>query len=77
MAYNFDISDPHTEVWICQCGQPLSERGVCAECAREEAHIIQAPPIFLVIGFLMMVGMLFAVGLVISAAWCFYRTFGW
>lgn len=30
-----DIFDPGTEVWICPCGAPRMEPGLCPDCERD------------------------------------------
>lgn len=73
-----DITDPCTEVWICPCGAPLREPGLCAECERnqEEPFDISFFKVIICIVFLMIImGLFGAVGLVIHAAWLMDRTF--
>ena len=73
-----DITDPGTEVWICPCGAPRSEPGLCFQCRMERSEPVSLRPLIWGISFvLILVGleMIGSVVLMFHAAWLAHLTF--
>ena len=73
-----DIFDPGTEVWICPCGAPRSEPGLCLQCRMERAEGVSMRPLMWGISFLLVLiglGLIGAVVLMFHAAWLMHLTF--
>ena len=76
-----DIFDPGTEVWICPCGAPRSEPGLCLQCRMERmerAEGVSMRPLMWGIYFLLVLiglGLIGAVVLMFHAAWLAHKTF--
>ena len=67
-----DITDPCSEVWICPCGSPRSEPGLCPQC---EMEVCEPVDMRLIIWWLLIflielgIGIIGGVFLVFHSSW--------
>ena len=71
-----DIHDPGTEVWICECGVLVEERGPCIDCLLTEAEPLRIPGFFWISLIVIMALMITGIWLMVRVAWLEYKTFG-
>ena len=67
-----DITDPGTEVWICPCGAPRSEPGLCLQCELEACEPVDMRPMVVGISIVLIavgIGLIGSVVLMFHAAW--------
>ena len=73
-----DITDPGTEVWICPCGSPRSEPGLCPQCELEACEPVDMRPMVVGISIVLIavgIGLIGSVVLMFHAAWLAHLTF--
>ena len=71
-----DIHDPGTEVWICQCGVLVDERGPCVDCMLAESEPLRVPGFFWFSLALIMCLLVGGIALMLRVGWLEYRAFG-
>lgn len=67
-----DITDPCSEVWICPCGSPRSEPGLCPQCELEACEPVDMRQMVVGISIVLIavgIGLIGSVVLMFHAAW--------